>query len=474
MKLTSNLRLRFAKRNNVISITTRTYEKASFDQFLAASIAQRCKTIKSAEEYIDSVTGKGSMNAHLKKLFREMRERSADERKRILESSLYPIEKIDDSQTFVFFPEFNQSLFEGKLYEGDLEQQQELLMKIVKMDGEFVSMTVRPSEPQEHTDNYRVVIDGSGASIQIAAGAALYATSGQFKDMVVQDISVPDQIKSIAAESVEGEGWFLLTASQINGPMRSTMGFYKDGCYYLLTNAGIKKTEIGHAFGLYLYRETQIPFTPANVEVCTAAANHLLSSKEINTFKTKSLVDLLTASDGGVAKKAINFVLSIKDSRELAALGLSLLEAGMIIGWNENSLKQMKNAANPHQQEILYALAPELYTLNDILGMDPRILTEEHRQMVEQHKQERETKIAYVKEVNGEVSGSALREKSGKLKNDAEVKEFRQLINKLLAHSKTALTDMDDSALDSVFRLAKRLKGLIPTIEAKIKDQGVE
>lgn len=473
MKLTSNLRLRFAKRKNTISITTRTYEKASFDQFLAASIAQRCKTIKSANEYIDSVTGKGSMNAHLKKLYRDMRERSADERQRILESSLYPIEKIDDSQTFIYFPDFDQSLFEGVLYEGDLEEQTDFLKGIVAIDGEFVSMSVRPSKPMDHTDNYRVVIDGSGASIQIAPKAALYATSSQFQELVVQDVEVPDQIRNLAIESVEGEGWFLLTASQINGPMKSPLGFYEGSYYYLLTTAGIKKTEIGHAFGLYLYRETQIPFTPAYAELCTAAANHLLSSKEINTFKTKALVDLLGAVEGNVAQKCINFVLSIKDSRELAALGLTLLEAGMMIGWNETSLKQMKNVANQHQLEVLYALSPKLFTLNEFLDMDPRILTPTHRQMVEQHKLERETKIAYVKEVIGEVSVKALREKSGKLKNDDEVKEFRQLINKLFAHNKMDLTDADDSTLDSTYRLAKRLKGLVPAIEAKIKEQGV-
>lgn len=474
MKLISNLRLRFAKRNNIISITTRTYEKASFDQYLAASIAERCDTVNSANQYIDSVTGKGSMNAHLKKLCQTMRKRSPEERKKILESSLYPTEKIDESQSFVFFPEFNQSLFEGKLYQDDLEQQLELLGEIVAMDGEFVSMQIRRSEVEEHTDNYRVVIDGDGASIQIAPNAFLKATSDQFKDMVVQDVLVPDQIKSMAVESVEGEGWFLLTASQINGPMKSPMGFYREGCYYLLTNTGIKKTEIGHAFGLYLYRETQIPFTPANADICTAAATHLLNSKEINTFKTKSLVELLSAVNGGVAQMCISFVLSIKDSRELAALGLSLLEQGLARGWDENALVQMKNVASQQQLEIIYRLAPNLFELNDLLDMDPAILTPVHRQMVEEHKKERETKIAYIKEVNGEAAGSALREKSAKLKNDADVKEFRQLIIKLLAHSKVALVDMDDAALDSGFRLAKRLKGLIPVIEAKVKEQGVD
>ena len=49
MKLTSNLRLRFSKRTNVVSVTSRTYEKASFDQFLAASIAERCSSKKSGE-----------------------------------------------------------------------------------------------------------------------------------------------------------------------------------------------------------------------------------------------------------------------------------------------------------------------------------------------------------------------------------------------------------------------------------------
>ena len=93
--------------------------------------------------------------------------------------------------------------------------------------------------------------------------------------------------------------------------------------------------------------------------------------------------------------------------------------------------------------------------------------------MVEKYQKERESKIEYIQSIVGEVASSALREKSGKLKNDEDVKLFRSLIIKILAHTKVAVKDLNDDALDSRFRTAKRLKSLVPVIEEKIKEQGV-
>ena len=475
MKLTSNLRLRFSKRTNVVSVTSRTYEKASFDQFLAASIAERCSSKKSGEEYIDLVTGKGSMNGHLKKLTAEMRDnKTSKDRKAILDSSLYPIEKIDESNSFTFFPEFGVSLFDGAIYSGDLAEQAEYLEKIIPFEGELVSLKVRPAKEETTTDNYRVTIDGDEASIQIAPNAFLKANSDTFTNMVVQDIEVSNFIHSLATPIQDGEGWFLLTNSQINGPMKSDYGFVNDKAFYLITQTGLKKIEVGVAFGLFLYRETLIPYNPEHSALCDAAAKHLLASRRINEFKTKSLVEILFSTSGDVAQQCLNFVLSIKDSRELAQAAVALLSQGLKKGWSANALKQMKLVANSRQSEIVYSIAPELFDMNDVLTMDPEILTPEHRKAVEEHKKERQTKIDFIKVVNGEVSSSAIREKSGKLKNDEQVREFRQLINKLIAHSKQDVYEMDDDRLDSAFRLAKRLQGLMPVIRAKIAQEGVQ
>ena len=475
MKLTSNLRLEFAKRPNTITVITRTYEKASFDQFLAASIAEHAGGVRKAESYIDSVTGKGSMNPHLKKLVQEMLEdKTSEERRKILESSLYPIEKIDDSQSFVYYPEFGVSLFDGQLYEGDLQRQEDALRKIVRFDGELVSIRVHKGDESRVADNYRVIINENKAYIEVAPKAHLVADADVFTKMVVQKISTPSLFEDIEMSPVEGEGWYLLTNSQINGPMKSDFGFIDNRQYYLITTSGIQKTEVGVAFGLYLYRNTLIPFTPEHASLCTSASRYLLNSRLINNFKTSALVELLSSSLGETAQKCINFVLSVKDSRELSELAMKLMLQGMQKGWDEGSLKQMKRIANPKQLEAIYKISPNLFELKDCINMDSSVLTSEHLSLVQEYRKQRQSKIDYIKMVNGEIASSAIREKSKRLKNDEEVAEFRRLINKLMAHSQVDVMDLDEDALNSRFRLAKRLYEMVPSINAKIVEQGVD
>ena len=45
-----------------------TFEKATYDSYLVASIVANAKNEKDAMEYIDEITGNGSLNPHFKKL----------------------------------------------------------------------------------------------------------------------------------------------------------------------------------------------------------------------------------------------------------------------------------------------------------------------------------------------------------------------------------------------------------------------
>ena len=72
MKLQAKVQLSLRKSYNIITLEYHTYEKATFDQYLAASIALRCESENQIERYINDLTGKGSLNIHFKKLVKKV------------------------------------------------------------------------------------------------------------------------------------------------------------------------------------------------------------------------------------------------------------------------------------------------------------------------------------------------------------------------------------------------------------------
>lgn len=472
MKLTANLKLRFSIERRHVVVESSTFEKATFDQFLAVSIATHANE-RDGKSYIKDITGKGSLNEHLEKLVEEAREMDKEERERILSSSLYPTIHIDDSQYYIRFIPFGKTLMNGELFDGDLSEQLGVLKKAVMYTGELKKITIRDGAEKEITDNYRVILEDDGGEIEIAPKEWVKATPEQLEEMVVREYSVTEQIEKMAIKAIEGEGWNFLSASFLNGPMKDPRGFFaeEDGVskYFLITNEGVKETVIGQAYGVYLYRETIRSFDPSNASLCDQAAMHLMKSRELENYKTKSLVVLLSSCTGPVAQKIINYELSVKSSSELARLGLTFLERGLNSGWEVSALSRMKNIASPKQKELIYKMDSSSFDLNDLIGMDRSILKPEDFQKVVDHEKERTTKLDYIKDVIGKVMMSGLRERSKKTKSDAETKDFHKFINTLIAHNKNDMSGLSDDQLNSVYRLAKRLESMLPSIEAKCR-----
>ncbi len=51
-----------------IKLSYNTFVKSTYDNFLAATIVKNAKNNSELKTYIDEITGKGSLNSHLKKL----------------------------------------------------------------------------------------------------------------------------------------------------------------------------------------------------------------------------------------------------------------------------------------------------------------------------------------------------------------------------------------------------------------------
>ena len=111
MKIQISLKLRLTKQRKTIKVSYHTFETATFDRYLAASLALRAKSEKEAKQYINDITGQGSLNGHFVSLYEDMAKRSENDLHSILMNSLVPILKIDSGNWYDYYPELNVSIF---------------------------------------------------------------------------------------------------------------------------------------------------------------------------------------------------------------------------------------------------------------------------------------------------------------------------------------------------------------------------
>ena len=95
-----NLKLRLSRIKYGIKVSYNTFEKATYDQFLMASVALRSVNDEDANKYIDNITGSGSLNAHFKQLYEKARKLDNEQLLDIMNNSMYPMLKIDKSNSY--------------------------------------------------------------------------------------------------------------------------------------------------------------------------------------------------------------------------------------------------------------------------------------------------------------------------------------------------------------------------------------
>ena len=125
-----NLKLNLRKIKYIIKVSYNTFEKATYDQYLMASLALRSKDERSAYQYIDDITGSGSLNAHFKQLYDKAHKLDENQLKNIMGNSMYPMRKIDKNNSYDYYPELNVSVFNNKLYEGDFGKYEDLIQRL--------------------------------------------------------------------------------------------------------------------------------------------------------------------------------------------------------------------------------------------------------------------------------------------------------------------------------------------------------
>ena len=121
MKLQATVKLNLPSSKNIMRIVYNTYEKATYDQYLIASLVSNVDSIKEANNYIDDLTGQGSLNSHFKLLYLETAKLSKEEIDKILDSSLFPIQKEDVKNVNKYYPSLDISIMNKTIYKGNLK-----------------------------------------------------------------------------------------------------------------------------------------------------------------------------------------------------------------------------------------------------------------------------------------------------------------------------------------------------------------
>ena len=145
MSLQVSLKLKLSKQIKKIKVKYNTFEKATYDEYLIASLVLRTtgkiNGEKNAFEYIDDITGEGSLNAHFKNIYNRLKSFSEEKLNKIMESSMIPTLKIDEKNRYGYYPQLNVSIFNGKIYQGDLGEYSNL-KEIIMIQEEIIEMGV--------------------------------------------------------------------------------------------------------------------------------------------------------------------------------------------------------------------------------------------------------------------------------------------------------------------------------------------
>jgi len=462
MELHAKIALSLPNKFYKITLKYDTYQKATYDSYLVASIIANQKNKTDAMKYIDEITGKGSLNAHFKKLYDEISEFSDEQIKGILKDSLFPITIIDKKHHFKFYEMFNASRMDDKVYLGNLENDGSLKDMLMPKDNQskFLSLDFDVKDGTIKTDNYNAIFSDEGIKIDLDGGTYLPISKSDFELVYKNDLDgIEDYQGKIGSEITSGN-WSVLNNTVLSSLGKSKLSFIDDdGNVCTITNDYLKKTEVIKVFSLYFFKETAYYYTIKNAEICESIVAFLMKTKAINEFKTKSLICLLASVSDKTAQKVINYFLSRKDSKEISEMGLKLIKDGLEKGWEEEVLKSIKKSVPSSEFKYLYRISPNLgFEVTDLLDIDNADLTELDAMRKKQYLADRKNMLDSISLWIGEITTSAVREKMKKLPTkDSVYKAFNSFINQDMAHLREDLSEMSDRELKAQYEKVKSM-----------------
>jgi len=460
MEIRAKISLNLPNQLTKITLKYDTFEPATYDSYLIASLVKNTSSKKKAMNYIDEITGKGSLNAYFKQLYEEISEFTKDQINSILTNSLYPVTIIDKKHQFRYYPVFNVTQMDNKVYEGDLSKDIEKLKSIVmpKDDSaEFRSIDLEPNEVTSTTDNYNAEFNENDIKIEFINGKYYPVSKKEFSDIYHSDVENLGAYKGEVGSKITDGNWKALTKS-ITGSFAHDINTYKDsnGTHSILYAEYIKTIEIINVFGIYFYKDTRYDFSSNNKEKCEEALKYLLKSNNINEYKTKSLLSLLSVVDEKQAQKAVTYILSRKSSKEISEFGLKLIKNGLEKNWDYETLTSIKQFADKSYYNSLYRIDSDLgFSDEDLMFIDDIELDEYDKSRKQSFIKTRNNIIKQINEMIGDISNSGIREKIKSLEKTDLKNTVKKFVDKRIGHNKKDYDSMDNNTLKNEFEEIK-------------------
>lgn len=441
-----------------------TFQKATYDSYIIASLVANAKKEKQAYEYIDEITGKGSLNLHFKKLYENISKLTKEQINGILVNSLFPITVVNQKYHFKYYPMFNATRMENKVYKGNLINNQELVKTLIMPKGDdikFLSLEYNQEEGQLKTDNYNAVFSNNGIKVDLDDGNYYPISKEDFSKVYKNDIETLEGYLGNVAETISEGNWNVLSKAIIDSLSRNQYQFRDSNeRHCVLTNDFIKTIEIIKVFDLYFYKESKYQFFKENKDLCEDAVSYLMKSKNINEYKTKSLIYLLCSVDEKTTQQVIQYVLGRKDSKELSELGLKLIKSGLEKGWDRDVLVSIKKQVPTSEYKFLYRINDDLdFKVEDLLEIDNADLNSKDKKRKEKHLSEMDNMLKQINLWIGEITNSGIRENIKNL-NKSDLKDrVKKFVDKRTGHNKLDYASMNMERLTKEYNEIKDFYG---------------
>lgn len=454
MEIQARVALSLPNKLYKIELKYDTFEKATYDSYLIASIVKNAKSESGAMKYIDEITGKGSLNPHFKKLYSEISTLSPEQIDGILNDSVYPITVVDRKHHFKYYRILNATKMQGKVYAGNLETKKDLYKELMPNDtqAKFLSISFETEDGTVKKDMYNAIFTDDDIKVDLEDGQYFAITKSNFKRVFEYDENLESMegMPRIRKEITSGN-WSVLT-KDIFEAWRKTGFTYlnRNGNLAVLTGDYVKITEVVNVFDLLFYKETKYDFARVNAAHAKEALEYLKESNNLNNFRTKSLIYILNVVDDKSAQEVVEWFLSRKESKEIAEFGLKLIKNGLEKGWTKPVLSSIKKFVPPADLIYLYRIDSNLgFEIADYLVIPDSILSEAHLTEKRAFLAEKELMIKKIYSWIGEMA--ALREKAKKLQKNSVVKSFNDFANEYIGHIKKDFKVMQYEQLKKEF-----------------------
>ena len=464
------VKLRLSKEKRRFHVEYHTFEKATFDRYLLASLALHAKDETQALSYIDESTGEGSLNSYFKKLYHQSAELGSEALQGVIENSLYPILKVDESHWYEYYDAINASVFKKRAYSGDLKNEDHNSLLMIREP--LIEKRIVPEKTFEKPEPYLVKINDNGDVKVFIENMDFDISAADFENLLVNELSTITKYQGTIHTKATGMGWSILSDSVINNLFSNADYYYNaDGDICLVRSDGVKCTTIVKIAGLYIYRETKHDYY-GNRGICKKAYETLKNNYSLSTFPSDSLAKMIRQFETRDAVEAVNYYFSQvkKFVPQIARIGYELLNESSVGGWNKSSLQFLLEKADPNQLVRIYRVDPTLnYSISQLLCISNDLLSDEHKKQVQEYQTNVQNIQAEIREIVGEVTTSGLRERAKQLQSDLTTKKFTKACNQLIGHVQNDLSKASLEQAQEWLEKAKELKELSLEIEKKLQ-----